>query len=399
MNKVFWHFSRRSQMMKGSIIRETLKITKKPGIISFGGGLPATESFPIEELVEASEKVLREKSEHSLQYGTTEGYPPLREFIADFLGRRGIKAKTDEIMITGGSQQGLDLVGRLFFDWGDSVIMPRPTYLGAIQAFNAYDTHKIGLRSDDSGITVDTMEEEILTNNPRLIYLVPTFQNPDGRTIPEERRQKIIELSRKYGVPILEDDPYSEINFQERITPAMRAMAPDQVILLGTFSKLLCPGFRIAWICAPKEVLDRIVLLKQGADLFTNTFGQHVIYEYAKDGALDGHIEKLKVMYKSRRDKMIQSMMDYFPQDVKFTRPAGGLFLWVELPENINTTELLPKAVEKNVAYIPGNAFYPNPGGYNCMRLNYSMPNEDQIEEGIKLLAELFIETLDKQGK
>jgi len=381
-------------MMKSSVIRETLKITQKPGIISFGGGLPAPELFPKEELAEAAQKVIREQGEKALQYSTTEGYPPLREFIAQRMEKFGIKVSPDEIMITAGSQQGLDMCGRVFLDWGDSVVTARPTYLGAIQAFNAYFPKYVTLPSDDDGMTVDGLKEILETHNPRMIYLVPTFQNPDGRTIPIHRRERIIELARTYGVPIIEDDPYSELTYEGTIPTPMKALAPDDVIMLGTFSKLLAPGLRIGWLIAPPGVIDKFVRMKQGADLHTNTLAQFIIYEFVKDGKLDEHLTKIRELYAKRLKVMIEAMEHYFPPEVKFTRPKGGMFLWVELPEKVNTTELLPKAVEKNVAYIPGSAFYPDGGGHNTMRLNYSKPTEAEIEEGIKRLAEVFKEAL-----
>ncbi len=393
MNEM-WHYSRRAIMMKSSVIRETLKITQKPGIISFGGGLPAPELFPKEELAEAAQKVIREQGENALQYSTTEGYPPLREFIAQRMEKFGVKVSPDEIMITAGSQQGLDMCGRVFLDWGDSVVTARPTYLGAIQAFNAYFPKYVTLPSDDDGMTVDGLKEILETHNPRMIYLVPTFQNPDGRTIPIHRRERIIELARTYGVPIIEDDPYSELAYEGTIPTPMKALAPDEVIMLGTFSKLLAPGLRIGWLIAPPGVIDKFVRMKQGADLHTNTLAQFIIYEFVKDGKLDEHLAKIRELYAKRLKVMIEAMEHYFPPEVKFTRPKGGMFLWVELPEKVNTTELLPKAVEKNVAYIPGSAFYPDGGGHNTMRLNYSKPTEAEIEEGIKRLAEVFKEAL-----
>ncbi len=391
-----WRYSRRALAMKSNVIREILKITKKPGVISFGGGLPAPELFPSEGLKAACDKVLTERPHDALQYATTEGYPPLRELIAKRMGNLGIKCDADEIMITGGSQQGLDVIGRVFLDSDSVVITSRPTYLGAIQAFNAYHPHYVTQPSDDSGFTVFGLEELIQKHGPRLIYLVPTFQNPDGRTIPAERRKVILDLADQYGIPVIEDDPYSELSFEGEVPRPMKAMSPDNVILLGTFSKLLAPGLRIAWLIAPKgNAYDRCVRMKQGADLHTNTFAQHIIYEFIKDGALDDHLKIIRRAYARRRDLMVKLMKEHFPEGVSFTQPTGGLFLWVSLPEKIDTTELLPKAVEMNVAYIPGSAFYPDGGGRNTMRLNFSKPTEEEIEKGIPILAKLFRETLD----
>ena len=390
-----WQFSKRAMAMKSSVIRETLKITQKPGIISFGGGLPAPEIFPIDELKDATRKVLEDKGHNALQYSTTEGYRPLRELIAERMRNRGADVSADEVMITGGSQQGLDMLGRVLLDEGDVVVCSKPTYLGAIQAFNAYFPKWITLVSDDDGMTVDGLDEILDSHdNIKMIYTVPTFQNPDGRTIPLKRRKKILELAAIHNVPVIDDDPYSELVYEGTVPTSMKAISPEQVVMLGTFSKLLAPGLRIAWLIAPPDVYDRFVRMKQGADLHTNTFCQYVIYEFAKDGRLDAHIEKIKKLYSNRRNAMVEAMKQYFPSEVKFTQPNGGLFLWVELPKELDTTALLPAAVEKSVAYIPGAPFHPDGTGKNTMRLNYSKPTETEIEEGIKRLSELFKETL-----
>ena len=391
-----WRFSRMAGRMKSSVIRETLKITKKPGIISFGGGLPASELFPSEELIEASTKVLKENSSNALQYATTEGYPKLRKAIADVLADEGISASPDDILITGGSQQGLDLVGRIFIDEGETVVTAEPTYLGAIQAFNAFNPRYITLPSDDDGMTVDGLEELVEKNRPRFIYLVPTFQNPDGRTLPLSRRKKIVEIAKEYSVPIIEDDPYSYLFYEGTVPPPIKSIYPDGTILLGTFSKLLAPGLRIAWTVAPCEAYEKLVKQKQGADLHTNTFAQYVVYEYLAAGHLKQHIEDVKKLYSRRMKIMLECIERYFPEEVSWTKPTGGLFLWVVLPEKVNATELLPKAVENNVAYIPGSAFYPNGGGHNTIRMNFSKPTESEIEIGIKKLGEVFKEALKK---
>lgn len=391
-----WRISKRATMMKSSIIRETLKLTQKPGIISFGGGLPAPELFPVAELREAVDRMLVEKGRRALQYGTTEGYRKLREFLADRLKKKGIDADPELIMITGGSQQGLDLCGRVFLNDGDAVLTSNPTYLGAIQAFNAYYPRYITLESDDNGMTVDGMEDLLKEHNPRFIYLVPTFQNPDGRTLPLERRKYIIDLAQKYNIPIIEDDPYSDLCYEGEIPPNMVALDKENVIMLGTFSKLISPGLRIAWVLAPAKIYDKFVKMKQGADLHTNTFCQFLIYEYAKHGALEKHLDKVRRVYYARMKAMLSAMEKYFPDAVKWTKPTGGMFLWVELPDGLDARELLKKAVERDVAYIPGTAFYPDGTGENTMRLNYSKPTEEEIEEGIKRLAEVIKEAMAK---
>jgi len=390
-----WGYSERAVSMKSSIIRDLLKITKKPGVISFGGGLPASELFPVEEIIDICSNVLRERPHEALQYGTTEGYPPLREIISERMNKIGVPCTPDEVMITGGSQQGLDMAGRVFLDPGTAIVSARPTYLGAIQAFKAYDPQFITLHSDDDGMSVDGLEEIIIKNKPRLIYTVPTFQNPDGRTISVERREVIIDLARRYHIPVIEDDPYSELSFEGEVPKHLRAMAPESVILLGTFSKLLAPGLRVAWVIAPKgDCYNRFVRMKQGADLFTNALSQHIIYDFLKNGLIDGHLDKVRSVYSKRRNIMVKEMKEHLPEGVTFTEPTGGLFLWVILPEGVDTAALLPKAVEKKVAYVPGSAFFPDGGGKNTMRLNYSKPSDEEIVIGIERLAELFKEEL-----
>lgn len=391
-----WRFSRMAGRVKSSIIRETLKITKKPGVISFGGGLPASELFPSEEIIEVSAKVLRENSSDALQYAMTEGYPKLRRAVADLLAGEGVSVSPDNILITGGSQQGLDLVARIFIDEGDAVVTAEPTYLGAIQAFNAFNPRYVTLPSDDDGMTVDRLEELVEKNRPRFIYLVPTFQNPDGRTLPLSRRKKIVEVAQRYNVPIIEDDPYSYLVYEGTVPPPIKSIYPEGTVLLGTFSKLLAPGLRIAWVAAPDEAYEKLVKQKQGADLHTNTFAQYVVCEYLAAGHLKQHLENVKKLYRRRMKVMLECIERYFPEEVSWTKPTGGLFLWVILPEEINATELLPKAVENNVAYIPGSAFYPNGGGHNTIRMNFSKPTENEIEIGIKKLGDVFKEALKK---
>lgn len=385
-----WNFSEPAKKMKSSVIRETLKIAQKPGIISFGGGLPAPELFPREDLKKICEKVLDEKGEEALQYGQTEGYVPLRKEIADWMGKFDIDVDHNQVIITGGSQQGLDLTGRVFINEGDKVITTAPTYLGAIQAFNAYRPEYHTLPSDSDGMLIDDLEDLIIKEKPAFIYLVPTFQNPDGRTLSLERRKKIAELSEQYNLPLIEDDPYSELVYEGEAPPHLKSIVPDNVILLGTFSKLLAPGLRIAWVIAPEEVTDKYVKMKQGADLFTNRFSQFVVHEFLKSGKMEAHLQKLRKVYRKRRDYMFEAIEKYFPEGVEWTQPKGGLFLWLILPEEINVTDLLTEAVEKKVAYIPGSAFFPSGGGHNTIRLNYSHSTPDKIDEGMKRLGDLF---------
>ncbi|RLI95812.1 MAG: aminotransferase [Candidatus Aenigmatarchaeota archaeon] len=393
-----WAYAERTKGVKSSIIREILKLINREGVISFAGGLPAPDLFPLDELEEACHKVFKNKAGKALQYGTTEGYYPLRDILAKWVTEQGIEATADDIMITTASQQGLDLVSKLFLDLGDNIITSAPTYLGAIQAFNAYSPRYITFKADEHGIKIDGLEEAIQKGKPRFIYLVPTFQNPDGRTLSLERRKKILALAREYKVPIIEDDPYSQLRYKGEDIPAMKALDPDCVILLGTFSKLIAPGFRVGWAIAPSEPRDKLIRLKQGADLHTSTFSQYVLYEFLSNGGLKRHLDRVKKVYARKLRVMKEGINRYFPDGVKVIPPEGGLFLWVELPKGLDTAELLQTAVEKGVAYIPGKYFYPDGSGENTCRLNFSFPSEGTIEEGVKRLGEFFKKALLESG-
>ncbi len=387
--------SNRAEKMKSSVIRELLKLTQKPGVISFAGGLPSEEVFPILDIKEAADRMLIENGRQALQYGTTEGYQPLREYLSTWMKKnKGINCTPDEIMITSGSQQGLDLTGRVFINEGDNIFASSPTYLGAIQAFNAYHPNWVTLPSDENGMLVDELDEVIGKTNPKFIYQVPTFQNPDGRTMPVDRREKLMEAAVKHNVPIIEDDPYSSLVYTGTTPPPLKSMNSDYVVYMSTFSKMVCPGFRVAWIAAPKEILDKYIKMKQGCDLNTSTLAQYLLYEYIKDGKMDAHVEKMKEVYGSRMRKMKECIGKYFPEETKVTNPTGGMFFWVELPKSIDTTELLPIAVKKDVAFVPGAAFHPDGTGQNTMRLNFSKSNEEEIEEGFKRLGKVIEEQL-----
>lgn len=389
-------FAQRTQRMKSSAIRELLKLTEDPEIISFAGGLPAPEIFPVEEFVEASTKVLREHGAQALQYGSTEGFTPLREMIARHTTRFGISVTPENIMITSGSQQALDLLGKVFINHGDRVLTEAPTYLGALQAWSIYGAEYVTVRSDDDGIVTDELEGALRTG-PKFIYVLPNFQNPTGVTIPLERRIHIIEMANHYGVPIVEDDPYGQLRFEGEAIPAIEVLDSQMhhngsaytgnVIYLSTFSKTLAPGIRLAWVIAPPEVIRKLVMAKQGADLHTATFNQMIAYEVGKGGFIDRHVEKIIQVYRERRDVMLDTLAEHMPEGVTWTHPKGGLFLWASLPEQLSTTELFKEAVAQKVAFVPGESFYPCGGGSNTMRLNFSMMKPERINEGIARLA------------
>ena len=403
-----YRYAHRTQKMGSSVIRELLKLTEQPDIISFAGGLPAPEVFPVKEFQEACNQVLTDHGAQALQYSTTEGYLPLREMITRHNARFSVKVNAENIMITSGSQQALDFIGRLFINRGDYVVVESPTYLGALQAWNAYGAQYISIPSDEDGMLVDKLEEA-LRIGPKFIYILPNFQNPSGSTLSLERRKRLVLLADQYGVPIVEDDPYGQLRYDGEHIPSVATLDSryrndndgeytGNVIYLSTFSKLLAPGLRLAWVIAPPEVIRKLVMTKQAADLHTSSFNQHVAYEVAKGGFLDEHVKVIRATYKERRDVMLELMDELFPAEVHWTKPHGGMFLWGMLPENVDAANVLKVAIERKVAFVPGAAFHPNGGGVNTMRINFSFSNPDNIREGITRLALTLKEAL-KNGK
>lgn len=390
------NLSKRMDRIKASEIREILKLTENPEIISFAGGLPAPELFPIEEIKQVSVEVLDELGRKALQYSTTEGYLPLREKIAERMGKFGIKATAENVLITSGSQQGLDLTGKVFLDPDDVVLCESPSYLGALGAFKQYQPKFVEVPTDDNGMIMEDLEEIIKTTDRiKVIYVIPDFQNPSGRTWSLERRKGLIQIANKYNLPIIEDNPYGELRFEGEILPSVKSLDTEgRVVFLGTFSKTFCPGFRLGWAYAEKEVIKRYILVKQGVDLQTSTISQLQLDRFLEKYDLDKHIEKIIEVYRRRRNLMIETMRKEFPKDVKFTEPEGGLFTWVVLPEHINARELAKIAIEKKVAFVPGGSFFPNGGNENTMRINYSNMDEEKIVIGIKRLAETIKEML-----
>jgi len=383
-------FASRMDQMKASEIREILKITQRPEVISFAGGLPAPEVFPVEEMKRVSSVVLDEIGGEALQYSTTEGYAPLRRQIADRMNTKvGTSVTADHILVTTGSQQALDFCGKLFLDQGDTVLCESPTYLAAISAFRAYQPRLRGVPTDEDGMIPGALEE-LLRDEKRVkfIYVIPDFQNPTGRTWSYERRRSLIALAEKYGVPVVEDNPYGELRFTGDHLPSIKSMdTRDLVIYVSTFSKTFCPGLRIGWLAAAKPLHEKFVLIKQGADLHTSSISQREISRFLDLYDYDANIARITDLYRKRRDTMIKAMAEYFPGDVDFTRPQGGLFLWVTLPGHIRSAELLDRCLARDVAFVPGDAFFPDSTVTNTMRLNYSNMPEDRILEGIKRMA------------
>lgn len=394
-------YAQRTQRMRSSAIRELLKLTEQPDIISFGGGLPGPEVFPIEEFAAACDRVLHEQGALALQYSTTEGYLPLREQIARHTARYNITITPENILITSGSQQALDLLGKIFINRGDRILVESPTYMGALQAWNAYGAEYVSVPSDKHGMITDALEEA-LRYGPKFIYVLPNFQNPTGITLTQERRQKLVQLADRYGVPIIEDDPYGQLRYEGEHLPSIvvldgqfRGNHKDicyrgNVIYLSTFSKILSPGLRLAWMVAPPEVIRKLVQAKQGADLHTATFNQVVAHEISKGGFLDEHIKVIRAVYKERRDAMLAAMDRYFPPEVDWTQPEGGLFLWGTMPKYLHASEVLKEAIEQKVAFVPGDSFFPNGGGHNTMRINFSYATPEKIQEGIQRLGDVL---------
>lgn len=392
-------FAKRMDNMRASEIREMLKLTQRPEVISFAGGLPAPELFPVEEMKDVFVKVMEEYGRIALQYGPTEGYEPLREKILDRMVKVKVdKLTTDNILITSGSQQGLDFVAKAFINPGDVILCESPTYLGAINAFRAYEPRFVEVETDDEGMILEDLEKKLEENeNVKFIYAIPDFQNPSGRTMSIERRKGLVELANKYNVAIVEDNPYGELRFEGEINPAiMHFDTEGRVIFLGTFSKIFSPGLRVGWIAAEKEVLKKFVLIKQGADLQSATVNQIAVAKFLDDFDIEVHIDKIKNVYKRRKDLMLNTIREEFPEGIKVTDPDGGLFTWVVLPKHINARELAAKALEKNVAYVPGGSFFPNGGNENTFRVNYSNMEEERIVEGVRRLAQVFKEALEK---
>ncbi|MFQ9638682.1 MAG: PLP-dependent aminotransferase family protein [Eisenbergiella sp.] len=357
-----YKYAKRMENMEASEIRELLKLTEKPEVISFAGGLPAPELFPIEEIREVNNYVLDHCGGQALQYSTTEGWQPLRKWIAERMNTQlGTSFCEDNIMITHGSQQALDLSGKVFLDEGDVVLCESPTYLAAISAFKAYGCEFVEIETDGEGMLPASLEKA-LEDYPRakLLYIIPNFQNPTGRTWSLERRKKIAELSARYQVVVIEDNPYGELRYEGDFLPSVKSFdRSGSVVCTGTFSKIFCPGYRIGWIAGDAEVIRNYVLVKQGADLQCNTIAQIVISTYMEHYDIDAHISKIREVYRKRRDAAIDAINTCFPADTVYTRPEGGLFLWVEVKESVNTVRLLESCLARNVAFVPGYSFFP----------------------------------------
>lgn len=384
-------FADRMATTHKSFIREILKVTQDSNVISFAGGLPNPKLFPVKELADACLKVLQEDGENVLQYSTTEGYLPLREYIAErYFVKKDLQVSPDEILITNGSQQGLDLVGKVFLNKGDRIVIERPGYLGAIQAFGIFEPEFVPIPLLDDGIDIDLLEKALETNQTKLFHTVINFQNPSGVTYSRRKREKLADIIKGHNMVLVEDNPYGELRFMGEDLPSMKSYLRDGAVVLGSFSKVVTPGLRLGWICAAKNVMDKIVVAKQSSDLHSNYLSQRAVYRYLIDHDLDEHILKIREVYKRQRDSMVSMIEQHFPEEIECTKPEGGMFLWATLPENLSSLNLFKLATAENVVFVPGRAFYVDGGGDNTLRLNFSNSDENKIEEGIKRLAKVI---------
>lgn len=383
----------RTSHIKASAIREILKLAASPDMISLGGGLPSPESFPMELLNELTDKVISNYGTKALQYDMTEGFIPLREALIDYVAAKGIKAGLDNIYITSGSQGFLDSIGKLLISPGDYVAVEGPTYLAALQSFNAYEANYLQMEMDDEGLIPESMEEIIKSNKVKFIYTVPTFQNPSGKTIGIERRKKIAEIITKYDMLLIEDDPYSALRYKGEAVPTIKSMAPDNVIYASTFSKIFAPGLRTGFFIAPEFIGKWMTIVKQSVDLHTSTYTQALAAEYLKGGYVNNQIEKIIGLYKPKFFAMLDAIDEYFPKDFKWSKPDGGMFIWGEGPKGMDMEIINANSIKKNVGFVPGKFFYPNPeDGIETMRLNFTNVSEEQIKKAIKLLSEVIKE-------
>jgi 2-aminoadipate transaminase len=383
-----------------SFIRKILHVTAEPGMISFAGGLPNPRFFPVRAMAEAAATALNGTGESALQYSTTEGHEPLREYIAErYRAKRRLNVSADEILITSGSQQGLDLVGKVFIDRGDAVVIERPAYLGAIQALSVYEPqfHPVPLGRD--GIDIDRATEVLARNRVKLFHTAINFQNPSGISYSRETREALAEALASHETTVVEDDPYGELRFEGEAAPSMRSWLDDRTVLLGSFSKTVAPGLRLGWLCAKRPLLDKLVVAKEASDLQTSTFGQRVLHEYLARHDIDEHIATITAAYRRQRNAMVTAIEDHFPAAVDFTRPQGGMFIWATLPEALSAMDVFDRAVEHKVAFVPGVPFFVDGGGRHNMRLNFSNADEATIEEGIRHLGHILQERLSDNDR
>ena len=387
-NPLQWQFSERAKGMQASFIREILKVTQQPEITSFAGGLPSPATFPVEIMQAAFDKVLSTNGKVALQYGPTDGYMPLRQWIADSLSQNGARIAPEQVLMVSGSQQALDLIGKVLIDEGSKVLVETPSYLGALQAFSVYRPEFHSVATDEHGLVPSSLDA--IADGARLLYALPNFQNPTGRSLSVERRQELVETCARLNVPLIEDDPYGALSYKGQPSPKMVAMNPEGVIYMGSFSKVLTPGIRLGYVVAPLPMVRRLELAKQAADLHTAQLTQMVVHEVVKDGFLDKHIPTIRELYGNQCKAMLDAMDQHFPKEATWTKPEGGMFIWVELPQHINAMELLDEAIKNKIAFVPGAPFYANEPATNTLRLSFVTVPPERIRAGIEVLGKLI---------
>ena len=383
-----WQFSERARQLQSSVIREILKVTVRPEVISFAGGLPSPATFPVERMRAAYDAVLSRQGKVALQYGPTDGYSPLREWIADSLSSGGARIAPEQVLMVSGSQQGLDLLAKVLVDEGSKVLVETPSYLGALQAFSLYRPQFESVPTDDHGLLPEHVSQ--VGQGARMLYALPNFQNPTGRTLPMERRIALVEACARLGVPLIEDDPYGALSYRGEPLPKMVAMNPNGVIYMGSFSKVLTPGIRLGYVVAPLPLVRKLEQAKQAADLHTAQLTQMVVHEVVKDGFLAQHIPTIRALYAQQCQVMLDAMAQHFPSSVTWTRPEGGMFIWVTLPRHIDSMKLLDEAIAEHVAFVPGAPFYANEAQHNTLRLSFVTVPPEKIREGIAKLGGLI---------
>ena len=385
-----WRLAPHVAGLESSIIREILKITSRPGIISFAGGLPAPELFPMDKIKEIACEVLDDVGPLAIQYSLTAGLTLFRELLAKRATARGTESGIDNILITAGAQQGIELLGRVFIEPGDYVIVESPTFVSALQSFDYYQARYLPVEMDQDGMKTDQLADYLKKYRPKLIYTISNFQNPTGISMSRERRTELVRLASEHEIPIVDDNPYGELRFSDETLPTLKSIGGDEVVALRTFSKQVSPGFRVGWMNGPASIISQFEKVKQGIDMHANTFGQHILYQFVKQGFLEPHLEIVRADYRRKRDTMLKMLKEFFPPEISWTHPEGGMFLWLTLPEHMSAKKLLPKAIEQQVAYVYGSPFYAAGGGDNKLRLNFSNTTQNSIVTGIERLAKLF---------
>lgn len=388
-----WPLSERARKLTSSAIREILKVTERPSVISFAGGLPSPATFPSEPMREATDRILRDTPHAALQYSATEGYAPLREWIAAHVSRHGATIRPSQVLVTTGSQQALDLLGKVLIDPSSRVLVETPTYLGALQSFSLFEPRFVQVPSDDDGLIPEALTPE-LTRGARLLYTQPNFQNPTGRRLPQARRRALAELARCGAVPVVEDDPYGALDYRGEPLPTLLSMAPEHVVHLGSFSKVLAPGLRVGYIVAPEELHFKLVQAKQATDLHTPSLTQRIVHEVVKDGLLDTHVPTIRALYDTQCRAMLEALARHMPPGVTWNAPQGGMFVWVKVPPSIDTMKLLEASVAADVAFVPGAPFYANEANHDRLRLSFVTVSPAQIDEGVARLAKLIRERI-----